>query len=84
MARRIPGAAGPLKTLKTCIYASTPDEEFVIDRHPRWPQIVLCSACSGHGFKFASLFGEVLADMAETGAVPAEMARFGLARFGIG
>ena len=84
MARRIPGAAGPLRALKTCIYASTPDEEFVIDLHPRWPQIVICSACSGHGFKFASVFGDMLADMAEAGAVPAEMAAFGMGRFGIG
>lgn len=81
LARLIPGAAGPLKGLKTCLYTSTPDDEFIIDRHPADPRIVLCSACSGHGFKFASAFGEALADLADGGAVPAALKAFALARF---
>jgi sarcosine oxidase len=82
--RLIPAAAGPLKALKTCIYTSTPDEEFIIDRLPRHPQVVVCSACSGHGFKFASVFGEILADLALGAAIPPEMVAFGMGRFGIG
>ncbi len=83
MARLIPGAAGPLRSVKTCIYTSTPDEEFIIDRHPRHPGIIVCSACSGHGFKFASVFGEVLADMADGGDIPADFRAFGMGRFAI-
>ncbi|HEX7758759.1 MAG TPA: N-methyl-L-tryptophan oxidase [Caulobacteraceae bacterium] len=82
LARLIPGAAGPLKAVKTCIYTSTPDEEFIVDRHSRHPQIVICSACSGHGFKFASVFGQMLADMADGGDIPAEIAAFGMGRLG--
>lgn len=81
LARLIPGAAGPLKALKTCLYTSTPDEEFIIDRHPGDPRIILCSACSGHGFKFASAFGELLAQMTERDGIPAAFRAFGLERF---
>jgi sarcosine oxidase len=79
--RLIPGAAGPLRALKTCLYTSTPDDEFIIDRLPRDPRVVICSACSGHGFKFASAFGEDLAEMALGGAVPASFEAFSLGRF---
>jgi len=80
--RLIPAAAGPIRQLKTCLYTSTPDADFVIDRLPGDPRIVLASACSGHGFKFASVLGEILSDMA-TGAAPAhDISRFSLARLG--
>jgi sarcosine oxidase len=81
LARLVPSAAGPLRALKTCIYTSTPDEEFVIDRVPGHPQVVFASACSGHGFKFASVFGEMLADMATSEAMPPALAAFSLSRF---
>ena len=62
--RYIPAAAGPLRRGAACTYTSTPDEHFVIGLHPDAPQIVLASPCSGHGFKFSSIIGEVLADLA--------------------
>jgi sarcosine oxidase len=65
---RIPAAAGRPRTSQTCIYTRSPDEHFVIGLHPDAPRIVLASPCSGHGFKFASLIGEILADLAITGA----------------
>lgn len=43
---------------------NTPDEHFIIDLHPEFPQAVLASPCSGHGYKFCSVLGEVLADLA--------------------
>ena len=49
---------------ETCIYTTTPDERFVIERHGR---IVVCSACSGHGFKFAPAVGELVADLVVPG-----------------
>jgi sarcosine oxidase len=82
LVRYIPAAAGPVRSLKTCIYTHTPDEDFVIDRHALYPQIVLASPCSGHGFKFASVIGEILADLATVGATPHDISRFRLDRLG--
>lgn len=50
-----------------CIYAMTPDENFVIDRHPERPEITFAAGFSGHGFKFASVVGEILADLSLEG-----------------
>ncbi len=55
--------AGDLFEPTTCLYTTTPDEDFVIDRVPGLPNIVFCSACSGHGFKFAVGVGRALADL---------------------
>jgi sarcosine oxidase len=62
--RYMPGAGGALKWTLTCMYTNTPDRHFVIDRHPRHGQVVYGCGFSGHGFKFASAVGEVLADLA--------------------
>jgi sarcosine oxidase len=64
----IPAAAGRPRRSETCLYTRSPDEHFIIGLHPGAPQIVLASPCSGHGFKFASLIGEILADLATTGS----------------
>jgi sarcosine oxidase len=61
--RFLPGADGPLRSAVVCQYTNTPDGHFWIDRHPTCPQVLIASACSGHGFKFASVMGEVLADL---------------------
>jgi glycine/D-amino acid oxidase-like deaminating enzyme len=58
----------------------TPDEDFIIDRHPQHPQIVIASACSGHGFKFGIVLGRILADLATSGATEHDIARFRLDR----
>ena len=62
-------ADGPLATSRVCLYTNTPDEEFVVDRHPTVDGVAIASACSGHGFKFAPIVGELLADLA-LGAPP--------------
>ncbi len=54
---------GALKVGKTCMYTMTPDEHFIIDHHPRHSNVVLASGFSGHGFKFSSVVGEVVADL---------------------
>jgi sarcosine oxidase len=82
LVRYIPAAAGPVRNLKTCTYTHTPDEDFVVDKHPLHPQIVLASPCSGHGFKFASAIGEILADLATVGSTPYDISRFRLNRCG--
>jgi sarcosine oxidase len=84
LARLIPAAAGPLRKTRTCIYTSTPDADFIVDRHPADPRIVIASACSGHGFKFAPVMGEILADLATRGTTGRDISRFSLARFAPG
>ena len=64
------------------LYTVTPDGHFLIDRLPGAPNIIVASPCSGHGFKFAPVIGEILADLAITGTTPHDIARFSLARFG--
>jgi sarcosine oxidase len=70
VAKYFPDANGPLMGLRACLFTNTPDEHFVIDRLPGAPQVVVASPCSGHGYKFASVMGEILADLA-TGKTPA-------------
>jgi sarcosine oxidase len=78
----IPAAAGPLRSAKTCLYTMTPDRDFLIDRLPGAPNIVVASPCSGHGFKFAPVVGEILADLATEGSTGHDISRFRLGRFG--
>jgi sarcosine oxidase len=82
VAEHLPAANGRLVKAKTCLYTMTPDGDFVIDRLPGAPQIVIASPCSGHGFKFAPAIGDILADLATTGATAHDISRFTLARFG--
>lgn len=79
--RYLPDGAGPLRASKVCMYTKTPDEHFVVDRHPRYPRIVFASACSGHGFKFASVMGEILADLALDGSTALPIGFLSAARF---
>jgi len=65
--RRMPAADGPLVHAEVCLYANVPDETFVIDRHPAAPGVAFASACSGHGYKFAPVIGEMLADLVTDG-----------------
>jgi sarcosine oxidase len=67
-ARHFPTGCGPTMSLQVCLFTNSPDKHFIIDTHPRYPQVSFASACSGHGFKFASVIGEILADLAERGA----------------
>jgi sarcosine oxidase len=81
IAAHVPGANGLLVAAKTCLYTMTPDGDFLIDRLPNAPQIVVASPCSGHGFKFAPVIGEILADLVTTGSTRHDISRFRLARF---
>ena len=62
--RYFPDGSGPTMALRACMFTNTPDEHFILDRHPEHRQVVLASPCSGHGYKFCSVVGEVLADLA--------------------
>lgn len=61
VAEWLPGAQATATTVDTCLYTSTPDEQFVLARHGR---VVVCSPCSGHGFKFVPAVGELTAQLA--------------------
>ncbi len=68
LARHIPGANGPLLALRACLYTNSPDSHFIIDRLPgHHDRLTVAAGFSGHGFKFASVIGESLADLATTG-----------------
>ena len=66
--RYMPGAAGTVTGASTCLFVNAPDLHFIVDRHPVHPQVVYACGLSGHGFKFASVMGEALADLALDGA----------------
>ena len=80
--RFVPFAKGTLRERAVCTYTNTPDAHFIIDRHPDVPQVLLLSPCSGHGFKFASVIGEIAADLVVNGACGFDVSPFALARFG--
>jgi len=61
--RRVPLANGERRDAKVCMYTNTVDSHFVIDNLLEDSNVVVASACSGHGFKFASVIGEILADL---------------------
>ena len=71
-------AESSVRGATTCLFTNTPDHDFIIDFHPEHPQVLVSSPCSGHGFKFASAIGEVLAELLTTGK-----ARFDLSPFRI-
>jgi sarcosine oxidase len=80
--RYLPGASGDVIKTLTCMYTNTPDRHFVIDQLPQHPHIVFGCGFSGHGFKFASVVGEVLADLAIDGTTRHDIAFLSAARFG--
>ena len=82
IADHLPVANGELTAAKTCLYTMTPDGDFLIDHLPGAPNVIVASPCSGHGFKFAPVIGEVLADLATTGTTAHDIGRFSLGRFG--
>jgi len=63
-ARYFPQGSGPTMALRACAFTNTPDEHFIIDHHPDHPEVTMASPCSGHGYKFCSAMGEILADLA--------------------
>ncbi|MBA2622308.1 MAG: FAD-dependent oxidoreductase, partial [Chthoniobacterales bacterium] len=77
----MPGAAGTLLDAKPCMYSLTPDEDFIIDRHPAHANVLLCGGFSGHGFKFAPVIGEIAADLLLEGGTRHQIDFLSLTRF---
>ncbi|QYN22805.1 N-methyl-L-tryptophan oxidase [Amycolatopsis sp. DSM 110486] len=77
---RLP-ALGAFRRAATCLYTNTPDEDFVIARHPAHPRVVVACGFSGHGFKFVPVVGEIVADLIVDGSTTHPIALFDPARF---
>lgn len=79
--RFVPFAKGSVISRAVCMYTNTPDEHFIVDRHPGVSELLVVSACSGHGFKFASVIGEIVADLITTGVSKFDLSPFSISRF---
>ena len=77
----MPGARFRFLEGSTCMYTMTPDEDFLIGPHPRKPSVLVGAGFSGHGFKFATLVGRILAELAVDGQTSYPVSRFRLDRF---
>lgn len=78
--RYFPQAAGPVLALKTCLFTNSPDEHFILDVLPEFPQVSVAAGFSGHGFKYCSVVGEIMADLAQHGDTSHDLSMFRLAR----
>lgn len=79
--RYFPEGAGPTVALKTCLFEPSPDEHFLIDRHPDAAAAVVAAGFSGHGYKFCSVVGEILAELAVDGSTRHDIGLFRFDRF---
>jgi sarcosine oxidase len=80
--RYFPDADGPTLAMKVCLFTNTSDEHFILDRHPDHPQVAIAAGFSGHGFKFCSVVGEIMADLVTEGTTQHKIDRFRLSRLG--
>lgn len=78
LSKHLPGADGPRTRGNVCLYTLTPDRHFIVDRHPDFANVAIAAGFSGHGFKFAPVVGEMLAD-----AVTEDLPRFATSLFRI-
>jgi sarcosine oxidase len=76
----VPALDGRCIATTTCMYTNAPDGHFILDRHPQLKQVLLVSACSGHGYKFAPVIGEIVSDLVATGSTRHDIGRFQLSR----
>lgn len=81
LARYFPDADGPVMALHACLFTNTPDEHFIVDTLPDAEEVLVVSACSGHGFKFAPVVGEIVADLVTAGRSRFDLSMFRLDRF---
>ena len=80
IARYFPQANGPTLALKACLFTNTPDEHFILDAHPESDRVLIAAGFSGHGFKFCSVVGEIMAELAANGATRHNLGLFRIDR----
>lgn len=78
---RFPGLDGRVLRATRCLYTTTPDHAFIVDRHPEHERVLVVSPCSGHGFKHSAGLGDAIAELLTAGASPVDLSSFSLARF---
>jgi sarcosine oxidase len=78
--RYFPDADGPTMSMKTCLFTNSPDEHFILDLHPDFPHVAIAAGFSGHGFKFCSVIGEIMADLILEGTTSLDIDMFRLGR----
>jgi sarcosine oxidase len=81
ISRYFPDADGPTMGMRTCLFTNSPVEHFILDLHPEWPQVAIAAGFSGHGFKFCSVVGEIMSDLAVDGSTRWDINLFRLDRF---
>ena len=79
--RFLPELSGPILSMDVCLYTNSPDGHFIIDMHPEHDSVVIACGFSGHGFKFAPVMGEALADLAQYGKTSLPIQFLSLGRF---
>jgi sarcosine oxidase len=79
--RYFPDGAGPTSSLKTCLFENTPDEHFLLGLHPEHENVIVAGGGSGHGFKFASVIGEIVAQLARGESPPLDIGLLSPGRF---
>jgi sarcosine oxidase len=79
--RYFPDGAGATLMLKTCLFTNSPDRHFIMDHHPAHPEVAVAAGFSGHGYKFCSVVGEVMADLVEGNGTRHDIEFFRLRRF---
>jgi sarcosine oxidase len=77
--QHLPDALGPVRRLRTCLYALTPDRDFIVDTLPEHPNVSVAVG-GGHGFKFASVIGRILSDLALSGVTTSDIGAFKIDR----
>jgi glycine/D-amino acid oxidase-like deaminating enzyme len=77
----LPAIKTPCREHAVCLYTMSPDEHFIVDRHPDDPRIVFAAGLSGHGFKFTPVLGRALAELAVDGTTPMPIDFLSLSRF---
>jgi sarcosine oxidase len=80
--RYLPDGTGETLKMAVCMYTNTPDGHFIIDFHPGARQVIVAGGFSGHGYKFCSVVGEILAEMAVDGSTRHDVKLFRETRFG--
>ncbi|MBI1294032.1 N-methyl-L-tryptophan oxidase [bacterium] len=79
--RYFPDAAGPTMSLQSCMFTNSPDGHFIIDLYPGYPQVSFAAGFTGHGYKFASVVGEIMGDLAINGRTRHDIELFRHDRF---
>ncbi len=66
---------------EVCMFTNTPDTNFILDKHPSSENCIIVSCCSGHGFKFSSVIGEIISDLCQKGQTEYNIDLFNVSRF---